>query len=161
MAKNIQDALNNVEMGYSQLIEIGNDMLADLFDPINNVVDSIGEDINSLSIDNLKNYEWSLQHKAYQLSEVKEKSLMKAQIAETLRKEKYATQFNEAQGTAAVKENLALIGSSEETVVEVLYDYISGQLKTKVDQLHRIVDVIKNILMTRMQEAKMTLSQME
>ena len=36
MAKNIQDALNNVEMGYSQLIEIGNDMLADLFDPINN-----------------------------------------------------------------------------------------------------------------------------
>ena len=161
MAKNIQDALNNVEIGYSQLIEIGNDMLADLFDPINNVVDSIGEDINSLSIDNLKNYEWSLQHKAYQLSEVKEKSLMKAQIAETLRKEKYATQFNEAQGTAAVKENLALIGSSEETVVEVLYDYISGQLKTKVDQLHRIVDVIKNILMTRMQEAKMTLSQME
>ena len=119
MAKNIQDALNNVEMGYSQLVEIGNDMLADLFDPINNVVDSIGEDINSLSIDNLKNYEWSLQHKAYQLSEVKEKSLMKAQIAETLRKEKYATQFNEAQGTAAVKENLALIGSSEETVVEV------------------------------------------
>ena len=161
MAKNIQDALNNVEMGYSQLIEIGNDMLADLFDPINNVVNSIGEDINSLSIDNLKNYEWSLQHKAYQLSEVKEKSLMKAQIAETLRKEKYATQFNEAQGTAAIKENLALIGSSEETVVEVLYDYISGQLKTKVDQLHRIVDVIKNILMTRMQEAKMTLSQME
>ena len=161
MAKNIQDALNNVDMGYSQLIEIGNDMLADLFDPINNVVNSIGEDINSLSIDNLKNYEWSLQHKAYQLSEVKEKSLMKAQIAETLRKEKYATQFNEAQGTAAIKENLALIGSSEETVVEVLYDYISGQLKTKVDQLHRIVDVIKNILMTRMQEAKMTLSQME
>lgn len=161
MAKNIQDALNNVEMGYSQLIEIGNDMLADLFDPINNVVNSIGEDINSLSIDNLKNYEWSLQHKAYQLSEVKEKSLMKAQIAETLRKEKYANQFNEAQGTAAVKENLALIGSSEETVVEVLYDYISSQLKTKVDQLHRIVDVIKNILMTRMQEAKMTLSQME
>ena len=161
MAKNIQDALNNVEIGYSQLVEIGNDMLADLFDPINNVVDSIGEDINSLSIDNLKNYEWSLQHKAYQLSEVKEKSLMKAQIAETLRKEKYATQFNEAQGTAAVKENLALIGSSEETVVEVLYDYISSQLKTKVDQLHRIVDVIKNILMTRMQEAKMTLSQME
>ena len=69
--------------------------------------------------------------------------------------------FNEADGAAAVKNNIALIQTSEEIVVQSLYESISSQLKTKVDQLHRMVDAIKSILVTRMQEAKLTISNVE
>ena len=67
----------------------------------------------------------------------------------------------EVDGTAGAKANTALIDTSEETVVQLLYENVSSQLKTKLDQLHRLVNVIQSILMTRMQEAKLSISSME
>ena len=39
-------------------------------------------------------------------------------------------------------------------MVELLYELISNLLKTKLDELHRLTDTLKSILMSRMQEAK-------
>lgn len=162
MAKpNLMDALDNVESNYADIVEIANDMLHDLMSPVNNLINSIGTNINSYSIDQLKEYLWTLQHHAYKLSEVKEKSVLKADLAEALRKEQYANKFNEAQGSAAVKDNIALIESSSQIVVEALYNLIASSLKTKVDQIHRLVDALKSILMTRMQEAKLSITNIE
>lgn len=161
MNKNLTQALENVELTYAQVIDIANDMLKELTEIPNNIISSMGEDINSLSVDQLKNYMWNLQHQAYKLCEVKEKSLLKAEISQTLRKEKYAMKFNEATGSAAVKENIALIESAEEQVVEALYNVVASSLKSKVDQLHRAVDCIKSILVTRMQEAKLSFNAVE
>ena len=162
MAKpNLMDALDSVESNYSDIVEIANDMICDLVNPVNNLISAIGTDINSYSIDQLKEYLWTLQHHAYKLSEVKEKSVLKADLAEALRKEQYANKFNEAQGSAAVKDNIALIESSSQIVVEALYNLIASSLKTKVDQIHRLVDCLKSILMTRMQEAKLSITNIE
>ena len=129
--------------------------------PVYDLISVIGEDINSLSLDQLKDLMWKLQYKAYVLSEVKEKSSLKAELAETIQKEKAAQRFMEVDGTAGAKANMALIDTSEETVVQLLYENVSSQLKTKLDQLHRLVNVIQSILMTRMQEAKLSISSME
>ena len=161
MVKNLNEALDNLEMTYGQVADIADAMLKEILSPVTNLINVIGEDINSLSVDQLKEYMWKLQYKAYSLSEIKEKSLLKAELAEALQKEKFAMKFNEADGAAAVKNNIALIQTSEEIVVQALYESISSQLKTKVDQLHRMVDAIKSILVTRMQEAKLTISNVE
>ena len=161
MAKNLNEALDNLEMTYGQVADIADAMLKEILSPVTNLINVIGEDINSLSVDQLKEYMWKLQYKAYSLSEIKEKSLLKAELAEALQKEKFAMKFNEADGAAAVKNNIALIQTSEEIVVQALYESISSQLKTKVDQLHRMVDAIKSILVARMQEAKLTISNVE
>ena len=161
MTKNLNEALDNLEMTYGQVADIADAMLKEILSPVTNLINIIGEDINSLSVDQLKEYMWKLQYKAYSLSEIKEKSLLKAELAEALQKEKFAMKFNEADGAAAVKNNIALIQTSEEIVVQALYESISSQLKTKVDQLHRMVDAIKSILVTRMQEAKLTISNVE
>lgn len=161
MAKDITKALDNVEMAYSQVAEIASSILEEILKPVDNIINVMGTDINSLSLDQLKDYMWKLQHKAYTLSEVKEKSLLKAELAEALQKEKFASRFNEADGAAAVKNNIALLESSEEVVVQALYENISNQLKTKVDQIHRMVNVIQSIIMTRMQEAKLSMSNLE
>lgn len=161
MKTNVNEALEQVEMTYSELVEIANDMTSELFQPINQLIDAIGDDINALPLDDIKNYMWQLQHKAYTLSEVKEKSALKASLAEILKNETYAQNFNAAEGTAVVRQNLALIANSEQIVAEALYELIANSIKTKVDQIHRCVDCLKSILVTRMQEAKLTLSNMD
>ena len=95
-----------------------------------------------------------LQLKAFEISETKEKAALKAELAETLQKEKYAVSFNSLEGSAAVKDKLALVEASSEAVSETLYNLIANLLKTKLDQLHRLVDALKSILMSRMQETK-------
>jgi hypothetical protein len=154
MNAKLENALTNVETTYSELVEIANSMLKPMFDPINQLVSTINSTVNALSIEHIRDYILQLQLKAFEISETKEKAALKAELAETLQKEKYAVSFNSLEGSAAVKDKLALVEASSEAVSETLYNLIANLLKTKLDQLHRLVDALKSILMSRMQETK-------
>lgn len=158
---NLDAALDNTEMTYREVVVIATDMLSPMFTPINNLVDEVNSKINNYTIEEIRNFMMRLQLRAYELSEAKDKSSLKADLAESLRKEKYANLFNEAQGTSGTKDNTALLGSSEEAVVEMLYILVANLLKTKLDQLHRLVDCLKSVLMSRMQEAKLSMNGLE
>lgn len=154
MTKNLTTALENVEMTYSQVVDIANDMLADKFKNINSLINLIESKVSVLTVDEIREYMLRAQLRAYEISELKDKTALKAECAEALRKEKYAVSLLGAEGTAAVKDNTAVLNTSEEIITELLYELIANLLKTKLDQLHRITDVLKSILMSRMQEAK-------
>lgn len=154
MTEKLNTALTNIQTSYNELVEVANDMLSSIIGPVNDLVGEINARVNAMSIDQLRDYILRLQLKAFEISEVKEKSAMKAELAEALQKEKYALSFNGAEGTAAVKSNIATIQASGEIATEVLYNLVSNLLKTKLDQLHRLVDCLKSILMSRMQETK-------
>lgn len=154
MDKKLDDALNKVEVTYTELVQIANEMLASIIDPINNMINDLNSKINNLSIDQLRDYILRIQLKAFEISEIKEKSAMKAELAEAIQKEQFAISFNGLEGSAATKDKLALVATSSEIVVETLYNLIANLLKTKLDQLHRLVDALKSILMSRMQETK-------
>ena len=68
----------------------------------------------------------------------------------------YASYFNSSEGTVAVRENTATIQSSAEILAEEIYTLVANMLKTKLDEIHRVVNTLQTILMTRMQEAKLT-----
>lgn len=154
MTDKLSNALNNVECTYKELVEISNNILDPIVGPANTLVSTVNAQINSLSIDQIRDFILQLQLKAFELAEIKEKAAMKAELSEALQKEKFATTFNGLDGSAAVKEKIALVESSSETVSTVLYELVSSLLKSKVDQLHRLVDCLKSILMSRMQETK-------
>ena len=154
MTEKLNLALTKVQMTYEELVEVSNDMLAPIIEPINALVSEVNKNINALSIDQVRDFILRLQLKAYEISDIKEKSALKAELAEAVYKEKYATEFNLADGSATVKGNIATINASAETVSEALYNLVSSVLKTKLDQLHRLVDALKSILMSRMQEFK-------
>ena len=154
MNAKLENALNNVETTYGDLVEVANSMLKPMFDPINALVANINSTIHALSIEQIRDYILELQLKAFEISEVKEKAALKAELAETLQKEKVAVSFNSLEGSAAVKDKLALVEASAETVSEALYNLVANLLRTKLDQLHRLVDALKSILMSRMQETK-------
>lgn len=150
----LEAALDKVETTYSELVQIANDILASIIGPTNALVEEVNAKINNLSIDQLRDFILRLQLKAFEVSEIKEKSALKANLAEALQKEAFAVTFNGLDGSAAAKEKLALVAISESIVAETLYNLIANLLKTKVDQLHRLVDALKSILMSRMSEVK-------
>lgn len=154
MDKKLDDALNKVEITYTELVQIANEMLASIIDPINDMITDLNSKINNLSIDQLRDYILRIQLKAFEISEIKEKSAMKAELAEAIQKEQFAISFNGLEGSAAAKDKLALVATSSETVVETLYNLIANLLKTKLDQLHRLVSALTSILMSRMSEIK-------
>ena len=152
--KKLEEALMNVQTTYGELVEVANGMLSSIVGPVNELVAEVNSRVNAMSVDQIRDFILRLQLKAFEISEIKEKSALKAELAEALQKEKYAVEFNGADGTAAVKSNIATIAASAEVTSEALYNLIANLLKTKLDQLHRLVDALKSILMSRMQEAK-------
>lgn len=155
MNDKLEKALDNVELSYKELTEIADDTLTPLFKDADVLVDEINNNINNLTIDQIRDYILKLQLNAYSLSEIKEKSQVKADLANTIQKQNFAVSFNSIEGSAAVKDKKAQVETVNETVAEVLYNLMANLIKTKLDQLHRLVNVLTSILMSRMSEAKL------
>ncbi len=92
------------------------------------------------------------------MTEIKEKSVLKADCAEALRREKYALKFNTTDGSMGVRDNTAFLETSEEVLIEALYNLVASLLKTKLDSLYRLADTLKSVLMSKMQEAKLSMN---
>ena len=109
----------------------------------------------------LRIYMMKLSLASFSFSEVKEKSALKAECAETLRKEAYAKNFNATEGSVAFRENTATINSNYEALAGQVYELVANLFKVKLDEVHRVVATINSVLMSRMQEAKLTMSNIE
>ena len=152
---NLNEALTNTNTTYKQLVEIANDIVEKCTKNIDELIKNAQDRIETMTNEEIRIFMIKVAMASYTFSEIKEKSAFKAQCAEALRKEAYATNFNEAVGSVAAKENTATINISDEIVVENVYNLVASLLKTKLDEMHRIVDVLKTILMSRLSEAKL------
>lgn len=146
-------ALEELEVSYKDIVEMANDIVGEAVSDVDNIINTISE---SMTNDDIRNTLLRLSMRAYSLGEFKEKATMKSELAETVRKQKYAIEFNGAEGSVAAKDNTAIISSAESVIVEVLYNLVSSLLKTKLDEAHRCVDTLKTILMSRLSEAKLS-----
>lgn len=146
-------ALDELELSYRDIVDMATDIVGDTVKDVDKIIENISE---SMSNDDLRNTLLKLSLRAYSLGEFKEKATMKSELAETVRKQKYAIEFNGAEGSVAAKDNSAIISSAESVIVEVLYNLVSSLLKTKLDEAHRCVDTMKTILMSRLSEAKLS-----
>ena len=160
MAKDLNNALEAVEMTYSQIKEIADTMLAGPFEEPNRIVEFIQFNVESMSIDMLRDSILKLQLAVYSLSELRDRSGVKAACAEAIRKEAYAAAYIVQEGTAGVKDSNTTLAISENIVAQCLYDLVASLVKTKVDMCLRLIDSLKSILMSRMQEAKISATSM-
>ena len=156
MNAQVSKALDNVDMVYDDLIDIANDVCDDLLGDVNHMMQGAYENIENLTNDSIRSLLLRLSLRSYSFSEIKEKSAFKATLAESLRKEAYAQNFNKSEGTVAVRENTSIINTSSEILAEEIYTLIANMFKVKLDEIHRVVDTLKSVLMSRMQEAKLT-----
>lgn len=156
MAKDLNKALEAVEMTYAQIKEIADNMLAVPFEEPNRIMETIQHNVESMSIDLLRDSILRLQLAVYSLSELRDRSGIKANCAEAIRKEAYAASYIGQEGTAGVKDSNTTLEISENIVAQCLYDLVASLVKTKVDMCLRMIDSLKSILMSRMQEAKIS-----
>lgn len=155
MNQNVSKALDNIDMTYDELIGIANDVCSEVTGDLTEMIQSAYNNIENLTNDSIRQLLLKLSLRSYSFAEIKDKSLFKATLGETLRKEAYAKSFNATEGTVAVRENTSIINTSAEILAEELYTLIANMFKTRVDEIHRVVDSLKSVLMSRMQEAKM------
>lgn len=155
MTPKFKAALEQVEMTYGEIVDIANSMLAEPFEEPNRIVDFIQGNVESMSIEMLRDCILRLQLAVYSLSELRDRSGVKAACAEAIKKEAYATSYVGQEGTAGVKDSNTTLAISENIVAQCLYDLVASLVKTKVDMILRMIDSLKSILMSRMQEIKL------
>ena len=155
MNKNVSEALNNIDMVYDDLIVIANDIYNAQVSELDRMITGVYSNIENLTNEDLRQFIMQVSLKSFAFSEIKEKAAFKSELAETLRKEAHANAYGAAEGTAAAKENLAVLSTSSELLSEEIYDLVANLFKVKLDEAHRVVDSAKTVLMSRMQEAKL------
>lgn len=155
MAQELNEALDSVETTYSNVVNLATDFVEQYTSEIDPLIKEAYDNIEALSNDGIRQLMLRLSLLSYTFSEVKERASFKAVLAETLRKEAYAVNFSSSVGTVADKGNKATIDTSSEVVVEEIYSLAASMLKTKADEIHRVVDTLKTVLMTRLSEAKL------
>ena len=156
MTAEVTKALDNIDITYDQLIEIANNICDEVLGDVNFMIKQAYENIENLTNESIRSLLLRLSLRSYSFSEIKEKSAFKATLGETLRKEAYAKSFNSSEGTVAVRENTSIINTSSEILAEEIYTLVANMFKIKLDEIHRVVDTLKSVLMSRMQEAKLT-----
>ena len=156
MNKNLTRAMDSVEETYQNVIDISNSIVEEMTGDITDLIKGAYDSVENLSNEDIRQLLLRLALRAYSFGEIKDKATFKATLAETLRKEAYAIQFNSTDGTVATKENTATINISSEIVVEEIYELTASLFKTRLDEIHRCVDALKTVLTTRLTEAKLT-----
>ncbi len=156
MAKpDVQAALDAVDMTYSELIDIVDDTRKSVMEDCDLLIEDVSNNIQDMSNDKIRDTLMRLSLKSYYLASIKDKSAFKANLAETIRKEAYAKAFGNAVGTVAQKDGQALLDTSSQAVAEKIHDLMADLFKSSTDEIHRTIDVLKTVLMSRLSEAKL------
>lgn len=154
MKKSLQQALDNVDMTYDQLVSIANNISNSYLQKIDNIVSDISQ-LEKMNNDTIRDAILKLCLNAFTFSGIKEKAILKAECAEALRKEAYAIEFSAQEGSVAAKDSTATVNTSNEMLTEAIYNLVANLFKVKLDELHRLVDSLKTVLTSRLQEAKL------
>lgn len=154
--KNLNEALEAVNATYKELVDVADRIIKPITNDIDIIIKATIDNVERLTNEDIRQTLLNISLRAYSLGEIKEKSALKLTCAETLRDEVYARKFNETEGTVATRQNIAQIESSYETLSQAIYNEAYSMLKTKLDECHRVVDSLKSVLMSRMQEAKLS-----
>ena len=122
---------------------------------IDDIVGKIKSNLTVLTKKELEDYMLRLTAEAYYLTSTKDSSILKQECALTLLKEKQADVFNITPGTARAKDNQSIIDTVDKQVVTLLYNAVTNRLKSKLDETHRMINVLSNVLISKNAEAKL------
>lgn len=155
----LREALNAVGVTYGEIKGFIDETVVIYLNEVDNIIKRLEDNLFELSNEDVRNAIVELSLKSYRLSDIKEKAALKAECAETIRKSSYANAFNASAGSVAVRENEASNNTINEVLAEKVYDAIASTMKTKLDEIHRVVDALKSVLVSRLSEEKLAQNQ--
>ena len=156
--RDLSKSLEAANITYDELIPLANSIIKKCTADADKIIEEAKQNIYVMTNDYIRNIMLNLSFTSYSFSELKEKSALKAVCAEILKDENYSIELNKADGTVAQKQSAALLNNIDNVLVEAVYDMVPNSIKTKLDEIHRIVDTLKNVLISRQTEAKLAVS---
>lgn len=144
-----------VDETYKNIVAIADDLVAKSARSIDDLVKEIKRNLVNLTNQEISNYMLQLSIEAYYFGQKKEHATLKQEIAEAAVKEGLAKSYNTTEGTVAFRQNQAMLDISEKQAVKLLYDVTAGLMKTKLDEIHRLINVLNGALINRNAEAKL------
>lgn len=148
-------ALKDVDDVNNYLESIARRTVLPKFKTADDLIEKIKANLNSLTIEEIRNYSLDLSLCAYDFSVDREMANMKAAVAEAIRKEKQATCIITTEGTVSKKENEATLQIGDQLATEILEELISGLYKAELDSIKGIIDTLKTNLISLQSEAKL------
>lgn len=152
---NIEDARKEATRMYKDLQPIIKSVVDKHSKELDSIIKQINKNIDTLTNKELQTYMLQLSVESYYFSQAKDWSLLKADCALAILKSNQAEIFNGTIGTQAVRSNQSIIDSLDKQVVSMLQSNIAAQLKSKLDEAHRLVGVLTNILISKNAENKL------
>lgn len=113
----------------------------------------------TLTNEELRNNMLALSIESYLFGMSKDASILKQECATTLMKEAQAKAYNSVEGTQVVRNNQSLIETLDKQVINLVYNAVGNLMKTKLDEAHRMINVLNSILISRNAEAKIAANQ--
>lgn len=144
---------NEVNLVYRQLAKVAKDIVSKHTKELDDLIEEL-KNIENLSDGKVRNIMLQLSLLSYNLGEIKEHSNLRADVSIAMLKEKIALEFNSSEGTQSAKQNLATLNAMDNQAVQILYTNISKMFSTKLDEAHRVVNTLNNVLIGRMASNK-------
>ncbi len=152
----LNEGMDNVQNIYNALNSQAKVIVKEYTKAMDDLIKKINLEANNLSNEELRRIELKLSLLSYDLGELKDKTNIASEVADILQDETIANEYNAATGTIEQRKNTAILNSSKEKAIAKLYKLVASQIKTKLDEAHRIVDCIKSILISRASDRKLT-----
>jgi len=158
--------MNNIDEAKQDVIDMFNNLSPIILEIVDKYTEEADRLINKLKKANtftnseLREAILALSIESYMFGMSKDASLLKQECATTLMKESQARVYNETVGTQNVRQNQAIIDSSDKQVANMLYSAVANMMKTKQDEIHRMINTLNSILISRNAEAKLTAGNM-
>lgn len=122
---------------------------------IDKIIERIKRNVDTLTNQELQSLMLQLSIEAYYFAHIKDMAILKQEISLALAKESHANSFNSSVGTQSVRHNQAVIDSIDKQTVNILYNAVANNMKSKLDEAHRMINVLSNILISKNAEAKL------
>ena len=109
---------------------------------------------NELTHKELYSYLMQLSVETYYMAYSKDMAGLRQECAETLMKAKQAEIFNETVGTQVLRTNEAIVSTVDKQVINLIHRAVANCLRTKLDEAHRMVRTLENVLISKNAENK-------
>lgn len=154
MSNTFAESQKNTNDLYRQLTKIADDIVKKNSTDLDKTIKEIENNIENITNDDIRKYILKLASITYYFGDKVEHSDLKKNCANALLKETTAREFAINSGSVASRQNEALINTSNETAVNMLYGAVAGQLKVKLQLANKMLDSLKNVLISRNADAK-------
>lgn len=151
----VNTAKKEVSGVYNAIKPIVKETIAKNTKEIDGIIKKIRNNLTTLTNKELQDYMLQLSIELYDFTERKDMSVLMQDCAIAVSKNVQANVFNSTAGTQAVRSNQAIIDSMDRQVVVMIQSAVANGMKSKVDEAHRIVNILSNVLISKNAENKL------